>query len=251
MNFTALKPAFDADGFVVLRGFLAADQLAELMGNLDRYVREVVPKLGDKDAFYDDKSNPATLKQMHQMEQDPFFAAYLHHPLWKSAAEALLGETVKIPTGAEWFNKPPGTNHPTPPHQDNFYFCLKPAQVLTVWLALDPVDEENGCLRYVRGSHLPGVRQHSRTKTLGFSQGIADYNNFDRSREVAIPARPGDALIHHGNTIHRADANRSPTRNRRSFGMVFQGESCRRDEEAFARYSLAAKQQHEELGLKA
>ena len=31
--------------------------------------------------------------------------------------------------------------------------------------------------------------------------------------------------------------------------MVFKGVSCRRDEEAFARYSSAAKQQHQEMGL--
>jgi len=250
MNFAELKPAFEADGFVVVRGFLNQRELAELKDNLDRYIREVVPRLPDSDAFYDDKARPQTLKQLHRIEQDSYFANYLHHPLWKSAAEALLGETVRVPTGAEWFNKPPGTDHPTPPHQDNFYFCLKPPQVLTMWLALDPVDEENGCLRYVRGSHLLGVRPHARTKTLGFSQGISDYDDSDRSRETAIPAQPGDVLIHHGNTIHRADANRSPTRHRRSFGMVFQAQSCRRDEQAFQRYSQSAKQQHEELGLK-
>ena len=29
--------------------------------------------------------------------------------------------------------------------------------VLTIWLALDPVDEQNGCLRYVAGSHRRGI----------------------------------------------------------------------------------------------
>jgi phytanoyl-CoA hydroxylase len=246
----SLKSAFDADGFVVIRGFLSPDELGVLKHNLDRYIRHVVPHLPDGDAFYDDKARPETLKQLHRIERDAFFAEYLRHPLWTSAAEALLGESVQAPKGAEWFNKPPGTNHATPPHQDNFYFCLTPPQVLTMWLALDPVDEENGCLRYVRGSHRRGIRPHSRTKTLGFSQGIADYGESDRVQEIAVPAKPGDVLIHHGNTIHRADANRSSTRHRRSFGLVFEGNSCRRDEEAFARYSQAAKQQHQELGLK-
>ena len=31
---------------------------------------------------------------------------------------------------------------PTPPHQDNYYFCLKPPDVVTLWVALDPVDED-------------------------------------------------------------------------------------------------------------
>jgi len=33
----------------------------------------------------------------------------------------------------EWFNKPPATNHITPPHQDNYYFCLEPPNVVTIW----------------------------------------------------------------------------------------------------------------------
>lgn len=249
MNFSEFKPAFDADGFVVIRGFLPPTELRQLQDNLDRYIREVVPQLPDGDAFYDDKSRPETLKQMNRIQQDSFFADYLKHPLWSAAAEALLGESAWV-HGAEWFNKPPKTNHPTPPHQDNYYFCLSPPSVLTMWLALDDVDEENGCLRYISGSHLQGLRPHNRTKTLGFSQGIADYSDSDIAKETAVPARPGDVLIHHGNTIHRANPNRSTVRHRRSFGMVFQGHSAIRDQIAWQRYLDSSKQQHQELGLK-
>lgn len=250
MNFTALKQSFDTDGFVVIRNFLPADELLRLKDNLDRYIRDVVPTLPDSDAFYEERSRPDTLKQLHRIERDAFFAEYLHHSLWNETAAALLGEPVQVPSGAEWFNKPPATQHATPPHQDNFYFCLRPPQVLTMWLALDEVDEQNGCLRYVPGSHLRGVRPHTRTTTLGFSQGISDYDDTDRALEVPIPAQPGDVLIHHGNTIHRADANQSTSRHRRSFGMVFKAQSCVRDEEAFRKYYDASQSQHQELGLK-
>jgi phytanoyl-CoA hydroxylase len=248
MDLPSLKQAYEIDGFVVVQNFLPPAELRELAENLARYIREIVPTLPASDAFYEDRSRPETLKQLHRMEQDPFFAQYRANPRWVAAAEGLLGEPAQV-HGAEWFNKPPATDHVTPPHQDNFYFCLTPPQVLTMWLALDPVDDENGCLRYVRGSHLAGIRPHSRTKTLGFSQGISDYGPADRAGETAIHLSPGDLAIHHGNTIHRADANRSPTRHRRSFAMVFQGQSCRRDEAAFARYSQAAQAQHAELGL--
>lgn len=249
MNFSVLKDAYDADGFVVIRGFVPADELSDLMSHLDRYIRDVVPHLPDADAFYDDKSRPETLKQLNRIQQDGFFQEYLKHPRWSTAAEALLGESAWV-HGAEWFNKPPHTNHATPPHQDNYYFCLNPPQVLTMWLALDNVDEENGCLRYLKGSHRRGLRPHNRTTTLGFSQGISDYGDEDFAHEIPIPAQPGDVLIHHGNTIHRADANRSANRHRRSFGMVFQGVSCVRDQQAFQRYTESSQQQHQAMGLK-
>ena len=248
MEFDKYKADFERDGFVIVRNFLGKEDFRELNENLDRYIRDVVPTLPDSSAYYQDRSRPETLKQMQGMAIDPYFESYRTHPRWIALAEALLGEPVKADE-AEWFNKPPGVEHPTPAHQDNYYFCLKPASVITIWLALDDVDEQNGCLRYVAGSHLRGVRPHSSNKVLGFSQGITDYGDEDVAREVKILLKPGDAVVHHGNTIHRADPNRTQDRNRRAFAMVIRGQSCRRDEEAFERYRTAVRAQHKELGL--
>jgi phytanoyl-CoA hydroxylase len=102
----------------------------------------------------------------------------------------------------------------------------------------------------VPGSHKAGFRPHGRSNILGFSQGILDYGPADQAREVKVHLQPGDAVAHHGMTIHRAEPNRTTDRNRRAFAMVFKGASCRRDEEGFARYQAAQKLQHEMLGLK-
>jgi phytanoyl-CoA hydroxylase len=248
MDFRSLRPAYDRDGFAAVRQFLPASDFAELTRELERYIRDVVPTLPDAHAFYDDKGRPETLKQLQHMGLDPYFKAYRDHAAWRALAEALIGEAAN-PLEPEWFNKPPGTQHITPPHQDNYYFCLRPPHVVTLWMALDTVDEENGCLRYVRGSHLEGIRPHGRSNVLGFSQGILDHGDLDREREVAIHLEPGDVVAHHGNTIHRADANRSAVRNRRAFALVYKGVSCQRDEEAFGRYQAALKSQHQQLGL--
>lgn len=250
MSFAELKPAYDRDGFVTVRQLLSTEGFAELNRELDRYIREVVPRLPDADAFYVDKSRPATLKQMQHMQGDAYFKSYTQHPKWLALAEALIGEPAEC-QGPEWFNKPPGEAAPTPPHQDNYYFCLKPPNVITLWMALDRVNADNGCLRYVRGSHLRGIRPHGRSAVLGFSQGILDYSDADRALESPTDLEPGDVIAHHGNTIHLADPNRTTDRHRRAFAMVFRGASCRRDEEAFARYSADVKKQHEQMGLKA
>jgi phytanoyl-CoA hydroxylase len=245
----SLKTDYDRDGFVIVRQLLSVDEFTELRSELDRYVRDVVPTLSDAEAFFEDKSRPETLKQIQHMQHDPFFGKYVRHPKWGALAETLVGEPVAC-EGPEWFNKPPGTKHVTPPHQDNYYFCLSPPNVVTIWMALDEVDDENGCLRYVRGSHLRPIRPHARTNVLGFSHGITDYGDADRAAEVRIHLAPGDIVAHHGNTVHRADANRSPKRNRRAFAMVFKGVSCRRNAAAFARYMAAVKEQHQQMGLK-
>jgi len=240
------KESYDRDGYVVIPEFLSAQELAELKVNLDRYVSDVVPHRPDTDAFYQDRSQPETLRQMHRMECDPWFAEYSQHPRWLELGRTLTGEEGGSQS-IEWFNKPPGTTHITPPHQDNYYFCLVPSNVVTIWLALDPVDTENGCLRYVKASHLNGFRKHARSKVLGFSQGITDYSPDDFGNEIAIPLHPGDVVAHHGMTIHRADANISRTRHRRSLAMVFKGVSCQRDASAFDLYQASAQELFEEV----
>lgn len=250
MEFGHLKAAYDRDGYVIVPHFLGDADFADLTTNLDRYIRAVVPTLPDKHAFYVDKSRPETLKQLQHMDLDPYFRDYAKHPTWLSLARSLLGEQALV-QAPEWFNKPPGQEAPTPPHQDNYYFNLKPPNVLTIWLALDPVDADNGCLRYVPGSHRRGLRPHGRSNVLGFSQGITDYGPDDLAQEVQVHLQPGDAVVHHGEMIHRAEPNRSVNRQRRAFAMVCKGMSCRRDEEAFARYEASLKSQHQQMGLKA
>jgi phytanoyl-CoA hydroxylase len=43
-------------------------------------------------------------------------------------------------------------------------------------------------------------------------------------------------LAHHALTIHRADANVSPTRTRRALGFIYYGESAREDFAAHETY---------------
>ena len=248
MGFSEYKPPFDREGFVVVRQFLPPDQLQVLIANLDRYIRDIVPNLPDADAFYQDEFQPESLKQLQHMGQDAYFEQYRQHPCWVALAETLLDEPVRVQQ-PEWFNKPPGSGHLTPPHQDNFYFNLIPPNVVTLWLSLDRVDEENGCLRYVSQSHHRGIRPHGSTRIIGFSKAITDYSPQDADQEVAIRLEPGDLVAHHGNTIHRADANRSVDRNRRAFAMVCRGKSCRRDEGGYARYLQQLTDQHRQAGL--
>lgn len=65
---------------MVIRGFLQGAALERLNRALDRFIQEVIPTRPATDAFYEDRKRPETLKQMQRLEQDPFFAEYLHHP---------------------------------------------------------------------------------------------------------------------------------------------------------------------------
>ena len=248
-NTDQLLEDYRQNGFAVVRQFLDDVQLQELKDQLDRYICEVVPGLSAEKAFYQDRDRPETLKQLTEMQDDSFFEEMRHRPQWVDLATRLLGAPA-LAKHPQWFNKPPGLDHPTPPHQDNYYFCLPPNVSITLWLAIDPVNEQNGCLRYLPASHRQGLREHDASNVLGFSQGIVDYGDQERAREEQIFCEPGDLVIHHGEVIHRADPNRTRDQQRRAFAVVYHAESARRDETAFLKYQQRLNRQHQEMGLK-
>lgn len=227
---------FTTDGFVALRQFLDAGELRDLLSQVERFMHEVLPRLPDEHVFYEEVGVAESLKQIQQMgDHDAWFGEFCRQRMQPVAEWALGGAVVH--KNMQYFNKPALIGQPTPPHQDGYYFMLDPCEATTMWLALDEVDEENGCVRYVRGSHHHGIREHARTQTLGFSQGIADYpTDQDSAQEVAVLALPGDLLVHDARTIHRADGNQSKVRSRRALGFIYYSQRAREDKVAHAVY---------------
>lgn len=226
---------FERDGYVAIRGFLNEQDMSELDANLARFKRDVLPTLPAEQLFYEDKNDKDSLKQIQQLQTHDDYFGQLFHGKFKQLAETLMGSVDG--KNMQYFNKPPLIGKPTPPHQDGYYFMLTPCEALTMWFALDDVDEENGCVRYVRGSNHWEMRNHGRTEVLGFSQGIIDYGTpQDLEHEIAFPAQPGDLLVHHAMTIHRADGNRSQNRTRQALGFIYYSQDAKVDEEASIAY---------------
>ncbi len=230
-----LREKFRQDGFVVLPGFINEEEVKNIYFHLERLIEEKVPGMPPEHAFYEDRNDPSTLKQLQALfSYDPFFHGMMFGSRFEELASLLLEDAV-VGKNMQYFNKPPGIGKPTPPHQDGYYFMLEPNEAVTMWLGLEDVDEENGCVRYVRGSHRRGMRPHGKTATLGFSQGITDYGREDDT-EVWMATKPGDLLVHHSLTIHRADANNSSTRTRKALGFIYYTQKAKEDIKTKAAY---------------
>lgn len=236
MDRKTIKETFEREGYVLIPGFLDNHEVTEIIQNFERVIAQVTPGMPNEKVFFEDETDSSTLKQLIDIHQyDQFFNAVLNKGKFKEFAGFLLEDEVVGKT-LEYFNKPPRIGKPTPPHQDGYYFMLKPSVAVTMWMALEPADEENGCVRYIKGSHLTGMRPHGKTKTLGFSQGILDYGPADIDKEIPIQAKPGDLLIHHSLTIHTAGGNNSATRSRKALGLIYFGQSAKEDVEAKSAY---------------
>jgi phytanoyl-CoA hydroxylase len=233
----SVKAEFDRLGYVAVGGFLGAAEVEELRGEVARYLREVVPRIPPRDVYREVPGDDSVKQLIRMNRYDEYFGALLSGGRFVGLAELLLGGPV-VGKNIQWFNKPAGLGRATPPHQDGYYLMLEPNEAVTMWLALDEVGEDNGCLRYVAGSHGRGLRRHERTETLGFSQAIPDYGAEDRAAEVAVPAMPGDLLAHHSLTIHRCDENRSEKK-RRALGLLYYSAAAVEDSERLGAYTRA------------
>jgi len=111
------------------------------------------------------------------------------------------------------FALPNDARHLTPPHQDHFYI-RQTDRFRTVWTPLISIGEGAGALAIAKGSHRRGLRDHVEHESA--------YSYIYRGRKQrGIPMgeiddvwlttayEPGDLLIFHSMTIHRALPNRS------------------------------------------
>ncbi len=107
------------------------------------------------------------------------------------------------------FMKPPRFGSAKPYHQDNYYFQCQPAdQLLTAWVALDDVDAENGCLRYIDGSHRDGLLPHAEVPELHHTF-VPPPKYLALDKESLAPVRKGSVVFHHGEALHTSHRNES------------------------------------------
>lgn len=92
-----------------------------------------------------------------------------------------------------------------PWHQDSGYFgtVSEDSLIPTAWIPLVPVDETNGCLQVVAGSHRLGVIDHRTEEREGRFLEVLD-ELVDDSRIFTCPMEIGDALVFHNLTLHRS-----------------------------------------------
>lgn len=232
---------FDRDGYVAVKPLFSADKMIEINTNIGRFIRDAVPSMPANQVYYEDKDDKSSLKQLQKMfEYDDYFKDLMMNSVVRKIAETVLQDDV-VPMNMQYFNKPAGIGQATPPHQDGYFFHLSPCEAVTGWLALEDVDEENGCIHYVRGSHKDeGFRPHAQTGVLGFSQGMTDFGmKADEENTVAFPGSAGTFLMHHAKTVHWAGANKSTTRSRRALGFIYYAKSAKLDEAAKEAYQKA------------
>ena len=101
-----------------------------------------------------------------------------------------------------------GNTKPVQWHQDNGYGQLEPYNAISCLTALDDVDQENGCLWIIPGSHKWGQMSHSEGAHSASSNLKAEQvMTVDETNAIPITMKAGECLFFHGWTLHKSEGN--------------------------------------------
>ena len=215
---------YQRDGFVVARGLFTAAEVDRLRGHY-MALRAAGTYPGDFDGV--DLTSEDPLKRfprmIHMHRFDETSLEFLIDARVNEWLTALLGREPYAVQTMLYF-KPPGARGQAL-HQDQFYLRVQPGTCMAAWLALDPCDEENGCMRVVPGSHnLPVLCTEKADTTRSFTDVTVPIPEEMPVTPVLMAA--GDVLFFNGSLIHGSYPNTSGDRFRRALiGHYIAGEA--------------------------
>ncbi|HRQ88576.1 MAG TPA: phytanoyl-CoA dioxygenase family protein, partial [Bacteroidia bacterium] len=233
----SLLADYERDGVAIVRSFLSPEEVAAIRAELDRYIREDLPSkpLDARTLEADEK----TVRNLWRLEQHSDCFREFGHRADLLAVIAPLVKGEPVLAGVETFNKPARIGSGVPPHQDNAYFCQDPPDMLTVWIAIDAVTEANGPVTYLKGSHRLGPLPTKPSGVRGNSIGLAETPEAGEDERLVALLEPGDASIHHCETIHYSAPN-TTDQARLGFLLVYRGSHTVTDPARKDAYSVAA-----------
>lgn len=224
----ATLAAYRRDGAACLRGFFR-DWIATISAGIERNMHEPGPyaaesvRPGEPGSFFDDYCNWERIPEFQRVVRESP-AARLAAELMDSTTAQFFHDHVLV--------KEPGTQKPTPWHQDIPYYFVDGMQTVSFWIPVEPV--RAATLRLIAGSHRwpRWVKPVKWLDDAGFYGDEADYlpvPDPDRDPSLQIlewALEPGDAVVFDFRTVHGARGNPAADR-RRVLSLRWIGDDAR------------------------
>jgi len=189
------------DGYVIYRHQLfPQDQLGLLTTILEEQLAQKGEKLSDE------------LDTPHF--RDARLLEFLLDDQVLDLVEPITGPDIVL-WSSHFICKDPYVGRATPWHEDSAFWEGRLTSydgIVTVWLALDRSDRENGCMRVIPGTHRNGFSNYEAVDIIRntFERQIAE--DVDETQAVYFELDPGQCSLHDSRIVHGAKANTSPHR---------------------------------------
>lgn len=203
---------YHRDGYLVIPGLIAGEQLAELRALTDRIVADA-RGIGDSDELYDlEASHTAALPRVRRLKpaifkRFAFFHALVRDPKITSILSALLGPHIRQ-HGGKLNMKSAGYGSPVEWHQDWAFYPHTNDDVLATGIYIDDCDRDNGPLMVLPGTHRgPTLNHHADGRFCGAIN--PDEASLDFAKAVALTSPAGSMTVHHARLVHGSALNHS------------------------------------------
>ena len=142
----------------------------------------------------------------------------MRHTMILDSIEKIMGPNILCWNSWFWIKEPYSRSFVSW-HQDSNYWGLDTDNLVTVWLALSPANDQSGCMRVLPQSHrkssLAHVDLYHEDNLLTRGQAIQGVNEIDA---VSMPLDIGEMSLHNIRMAHASSAN---TTNDRRIGLSF------------------------------
>ena len=235
---------YQENGYVIIDDFLNADELEEWRESVgEAAANRGKRKLADGRMMETDSYNARVFAQRINLWTDHagMRRLMIDERLGKMAADLAGVDGIRI-----WHDqaliKPPWGN-PTGWHLDNPYWSFSSRDAISIWVALDDVTRDNGCLYFV-----PGAQKTATWDNVNIGSNIGDlftaYPQWSEMEAVPAEMKAGSCSFHNGLLAHGAGANMTP-RHRRAMtcaympdGSTFNGQQNILPPELMERYEI-------------
>ncbi len=226
-DYTGLRQRYEEAGYALGPQVLSDHEVEELRSELARVIADngkagipqptqLVNLSGDEDA--------PVWQIVNIWQASQAFERLVKNPKIVAAAVAMSGAKELRLWHDQIQYKPAEKGGVNMWHQDNpLWPPLSPERQVTVWVALDDVDQENGCMGMVPGSHRWGDCMPF-LNTLENYQDLPDSYEGRRVEQCLCPVKKGQIHFHDGLTWHASNKNTSG-RPRRAIALHFMTEA--------------------------
>jgi len=130
------------------------------------------------------------------------------HPQILNYVEGVLGKDFYL-AASEFIPKAPHSDKIVPWHQDSYYWSTALNNSVTVWLAFTDVDEANGAMKVIPGTHKAGIIKHKIAGEDSILSFELDQGTFSEENAVSMIIPAGGISMHVDSIIHGSSTNDS------------------------------------------
>jgi hypothetical protein len=199
--------AYGRDGYVMPAARLPEELLSRISTAIEALIvtnPDIRPEqLVGAHVRYSSDSGVRGAEDLLECVRDPFMLDVI---------EQIIGPDI-IMWGSQVFSKPAGDGMAIPWHQDGQYWPMRPLRSVTMWIAVDNVTTENGCMRIIPGTHGLGLLEHESSDgdSLALNQQLT-MGTYDERAALNIELAPGRFSLHDAMVVHGSSPNSSGRR---------------------------------------